>query len=219
METNKIFLIGFNKTGTTSFQSIFEKHVGSSIHHTDWWGYSNLIERKLVGETHHKTIVDKDTAINHFSKHKCFTDGYEGWYGTDLESQLLPDLKFLDENFPNSKFILNTRSLDKWLLSRLYNFHNVTVYPVTTIDINNDEAIMGILEDWVNVHEYWYNYVIDYFQDRDDFIILDIDEDWVSKLNVFLNINAVNTPISNKTSFNANKVRFKNIIDKFLKDE
>lgn len=220
-ELNKVFLIGFNKTATTSISKVFEQHIGPTIHHTDWWGYSNLTERYMKGETsnetHHKRSVDESVAINHFKDHKCFTDGYEGWYGTDLESQEFPDLKFLDKNFPNSKFILNTRSLDKWLLSRLYNFHNVTVYPVTKIDTNDYDSVATILSHWTNVREHWHKHVINYFKGRDDFKVVDIDGDWVSELNSFLDINATSVT-DNKTSFNTNKVKFKDMIDKFIKE-
>ncbi len=99
---NKVFCIGFNKTGTNTLTRIFKQlglkalHKGcgwnriayphSRCFHTKWWGDGD------------REILDQYTAFSDGENHA---------------------LEVLDSLYPNSKFILNNRNLRKWLLSRL----------------------------------------------------------------------------------------------------
>ena len=76
----KIFVIGFNKTATTTFHKLF-------------------LANKLKSE--HKTVW-------HPEKFDCFSDNGN-----------LNNFKELDRKYPGATFILNVRSLDKWLISRI----------------------------------------------------------------------------------------------------
>lgn len=77
---DKIFVIGFNKTGTSSFHSLFQNLNLKSQHDNIW----------------------------NIDEYQCFSDGYhsEGKY------------KQYYRSYPNSLFILNTRPLNNWLVSR-----------------------------------------------------------------------------------------------------
>jgi len=77
---DKIFVIGFNKTATSSIHKLFVKNKLSSQHNGDMWE------------------VDS---------YQCFSDNGN-----------LRNFKELDKKYENSIFILNTRKLDKWIISR-----------------------------------------------------------------------------------------------------
>jgi len=90
MKYNKIFVIGLNKTATTSFHVLFSKLKLVSEHSTTW-------------DLNNPNI-------------QCFSDGHR--HTRPFEKAAEYSLPALDSKFPNSLFILNTRSLNNWLLSR-----------------------------------------------------------------------------------------------------
>ena len=75
----KIFVIGFNKTATSTFQWLFQEN-GLRTQHFSKWDVPN---------------------------YTCFGDNGDK-----------NNFKKLDENYPNSLFILNVRPLRDWLISR-----------------------------------------------------------------------------------------------------
>jgi hypothetical protein len=87
--TNKIFCIGFNKTGTTSLHELFKEFGLKS-----WHGF-------------YSHIYDTQVTAPLFSRYQCFSDGE------------LHDFQLLDRTFSGSKFILTTRRFDDWLVSRI----------------------------------------------------------------------------------------------------
>jgi hypothetical protein len=131
----KIFVIGFNKTATSSFHALFNL-LGINSVHTD----------KPVME-----IIDN---------YEAFTDGYH--------------LKFTDyfNKYPDSLFILNTRPIKKWLISRYK--HAVTedwrdcwCWPVS-------ENLTNI---WINEREYHFKNVLEFFKEKSkQLVILNIEK-------------------------------------------
>ena len=92
----KVFCIGFNKCGTHSFHQFFKKYGFISKHDSTFWWYCRDV----------KQMENID----------CFTDGYERYNDTPT----FPDLDFLESNFDDCKFILQTRNLKDWLASRYF---------------------------------------------------------------------------------------------------
>ena len=90
----KVFCIGFNKTGTTSMHGLFRAMGLRSYHGV----YSDLANAGAF-----------DAPL--FTQYDCFSDG---------EAH---DFVGLDHAFPESKFILLTRSLERWLVSRMKHVH------------------------------------------------------------------------------------------------
>lgn len=88
---NKVFCIGLHKTGTTTLAHLFEEYGFRSIHATDW------------GSSEEK--------LNHFD---FFSDG-----GSHFDHINEFDYRRLFENYPNAKFILQTRDTEKWVVSKL----------------------------------------------------------------------------------------------------
>jgi hypothetical protein len=83
---NKVFCIGFNKTGTSSIHQLFLE-LGLRSYH----GYYS-----------HFPVADPI-----FHQFQCFSDGDEHPF------------ELLDRNYPGSRFIVTTRRLDDWLVSRI----------------------------------------------------------------------------------------------------
>ncbi len=100
--SSKIFCIGLNKTGTTSLHEAFKILGFRSVHFTCDKG--NI---KDIIKTNYEKGVDLLLSIDHF-------DAYSDW--NHPSTNLL--YKKLDQQYPNSKFILNIRNLEDWLLSR-----------------------------------------------------------------------------------------------------
>lgn len=83
---NKVFCIGFNKTGTSSIHQLFLE-LGLRSYH----GYYS-----------HFPVGDPL-----FKQFQCFSDGDEHPF------------ELLDRSYPGSRFIVTTRRLDDWLVSRI----------------------------------------------------------------------------------------------------
>jgi len=84
----KIFFIGFNKTGTTTYYNLL-KDKYKSVHNCKWSFISRLDNTKKVKKYFSKSDVFCDGECSNFSK--------------------------LDKLYPNSKFILNTRPIKDWI--------------------------------------------------------------------------------------------------------
>ena len=167
---NKIFQIGFNKCGTTSLHQMFINSGLKSIH----WDGGN-IAKKI-----HSNIKQNKPPLNGVDKYDCYTD----IENIDTNSFPLIDYyELLDKAYPNSLFILNTRPLDNWIKSRLN--HQSGSYANTfkkVLGVKTDEELITIWsEQWTEHH----NKAIDYFKNRDNFIIFDIETEG-DKLTEFL---------------------------------
>ena len=187
----KIFCIGQNKTGTTSLTQALEKH-----------GYKMGSQRE--GELLCRDWMDgKFQSIVEFAK---TADAFQ-----DRPFYMGDTYKYLDKNFPGSKFILSVRdSPDAWYDS-LIRFHSrmfgagkkptarqfkragycytgwiydvvTNLYGTTEEDVYNKDKLI----------DYYITYntnVIDYFKDRpDDLLLINLkDEDGYGKFCEFLN--------------------------------
>jgi len=156
----KYFVIGFNKTATTTFHNLFKKNGLKSQHSTKW----------------------------NVSNYDSFSDNGN-----------LNNYKNLDKKYKNSIFILNTRFLDKWLISRFKH----------GIRKNQKWANLSIsnCEKWINDRELYYLEILDYFIYRPNkLIIINIDrEGWIEYI-----CNELNFKIININSKNVNKTDIKN---------
>jgi hypothetical protein len=135
MKWEKIFVIGFNKTATSTFHKIFCDIGLRSQHSPKKW--------------------DTDT-------YDCFSDNGN-----------LQDAEFLKEKYPKSLFILNTRSLEKWLLSRskhcapdeFGNFKSWGWPPSASLFV-----------EWILDRHYHFNKILTLFKDCPDrLVIISID--------------------------------------------
>jgi hypothetical protein len=113
----KVFVIGFNKTGTSSFYKLFCLNRLASQHSTSW----NL------------------------DKYQCFSDG--GSYH---------NFEKLYARYPDSLFILNTRSLEDWLISRF--LHGCRFSAKWANPVGKD-----LIEQWVTHRRKYQRRVLEWF--------------------------------------------------------
>ena len=138
----KIFVIGFNKTGTTSIHNLFLNEKIKSAH----------------------TVKP---VTNILDKYEAFTDGvhynFQEYYN----------------KYPESLFILNTRPLKKWLISR---YKHACVKPSTQFvnmanswlkyNKKNMEQVKiwppnnEITYSWLEEHEYHFKNVLRFFENK-----------------------------------------------------
>ena len=168
---SKIFVIGFNKTGTTSIHKLFKRFQINSIH----------------------TIIPVMKIIN---KYDAFTDGNHF------------DFKKYYNRYPDSLFILNTRPIYSWILSRYkhakkHKFNNCWCWPPSDLKTSI----------WVHERETQYKNVLEFFSDKlDKLLILNIEKDgWERVLMKF--VKNINTNITLKLN-----TRDNHTVGCFMKD-
>lgn len=133
----KIFLIGFNKTGTTSFD--------------------NLFKILNINSTHECSDIPILDMIN---KYDAFTDGEH--------------LNFVEyyKKYPDSLFILNTRPMKNWLISRYkhaqhHHFSECWCWPVSEEKTN----------EWITVRETHHKNVLNFFKNKlNQLLIINIEK-------------------------------------------
>ncbi|WP_025007224.1 sulfotransferase family protein [Marinilabilia salmonicolor] len=184
---NKIFCIGLNKTGTTSLHDAFLKLGIQSVHCNE----KNGRHIKPIIKDNYESGNKLLQGIEHY-------DAYSDWNIPSTNHLFIE----LDKQYPNSKFILNTRDMNSWIKSREKHVKRIKnldklqeKYPDNpwyNIDKNAWE------EEFRNHHKK----VLDYFANRkDDLIVFDVTngDSW-EKLCNFLNKDIPNKPfpVSNK---------------------
>jgi len=181
----KIFCVGFNKSGTTTLHRIFADQLSiRSAHNPRWTDWS--IAKK-------KALLDQ---------HETYSDGGA------------PSIRNLDELYPQALFILNTRPLKRWTLSRhkaverskaAVQWGLTKYFPLGWIAglINRwllDNSDTAMLQ-WIRIRNSYHRHVIEYFKDRPDkLLILNIeDEEFIIGLGRFLGVDTAMSPrVANK---------------------
>jgi hypothetical protein len=187
---NKVFCIGFHKTGTTSLEKALE-----------------LLGYRVTGPngTKDPDIAEKvyDMADELVAKYDAFQDN--PWPVLYRE---------MDEKYPGSKFILTMRSPESWISSQVRDF-GLRETPMRRWIYGDDAGCPEGNEDiYVARYERHNREVLEYFKDRpDDLLILDLPKgDGWPELCTFLD-----EPIPEKPFPHANKAsvsrKIKNWID------
>ena len=199
--TNKIFFIGMNRTGTLSYYNFLIKNNIKSIHHR-----KDKKNKKDYGYWY-------ETSLDYFKDHIGYVTSFEHY----LDNEIYLNLNFLDINFPRSKFILNTRNLDEWLLSRL-NHNKPSYYKSSKKSLDETDLLR-----WCKYRNNWYNIIFNYFKNKELLIINISDINKTEKLKDFLNIKGNitiehyhNTAIEN-SKYSSINPKNKNLLNKFLK--
>lgn len=169
----KIFQIGFNKCGTTTLCDFFNANGIPSLH----WDHGKMAISIYMNYVLHQPLI---------------SDRYSGVVGFfDMNFIQTPEpieigyslFKELDKQYPGSKFILNIRRKDDWLLSRT---NHMTKFRLTLLQHN--AAQYGVstpkaLEIWSQMWDEHHAAVIEYFKDRpQDLLIFDLDKDSPQKI-------------------------------------
>jgi hypothetical protein len=191
---NKIFQIGFNRCGTMSLADFFSGNCldqNRVVH----WDYGRL------AHTMYKNLVNNKNLLDGGYEHKIYFSDMECFF-KDKKTKikewgyLYKQYKLLDEQYPQSKFILNTRDVDNWVNSRM----NWLIWHEDKWQSYGD-AMMDVFgykskEDMINFWRLdWYTHHIDvlnYFKTRPlDLLVYNIETDHSDKIINFFSSNLI----------------------------
>lgn len=193
----KYFVIGFNKTATCSFHKLFEKNYLKSQHYNCWdlnifECFSDTGNLPFINLDISNNIIIHGGGIKELSKISHFCDKYYELKINDTNhpkytkytKKNILNLIYLEKKYDESIFILNTRPLRQWLISRFehgvkYNKPN-DFYPYT--------KELGI--QWISDRNNYYNDIFNYFKDKSNkLIIVDIClPNWINFISNEINI-------------------------------
>jgi hypothetical protein len=180
---NKIFIIGSNKTGTTSLTEALKILKFNVCPEYCYSPNSQILKNFQLGNYEKLFYL-----VNNYD---VFED--RPWNHTDF-------YKLLDSKYPNSKFILTIRDTDKWVNSvkrwgnrvglvnpDFYTIISQTCYGVD--DYLSDEQIFKTKYEERNSE------IINYFKGKDNLLIIDVEKDngWELLCN-FLSVSTPNKP-------------------------
>lgn len=142
-------------------------------------------------------LSSQHTSVWQTDKYQCFSDNGD-----------LNDFENLDKNYKNAIFILNVRTLDKWIISRFK--HGLANKKKWAYPYTKEKC-----EGWAKKREEFHLSVLEYFEDRPEkLIIIDIENDnWEEYLCSQLNFEIRNRTINNKRSINLKNQDHVNIIN------
>ena len=181
----KIFQIGFNRCGTRSMHDFFKNQCMDGLKCLHWEGgklaldmYGNMLGNRKILEG---TYEDFD----YYGDMQAFIR---------VEEKILLFLahleyKILDEQYPGSKFILNTRSVDGWIGSRMRHYGE-DILRIVYGDSDPEEIWR---KQWHLHHEG----IVEYFGNRSDLLVFNIEKDEGQKIAHFLpglNFNSLRFP-------------------------
>ena len=210
-----VFLLGFHKVGTRSTYNLFRGSGINSVHNNR---FNDRPNGTLLGRVMSRNYRANRSILEGVSPpYRFFSD-----FGTvptvyDKSVPVVPWYRLAVDQYPGSKFILQIRSVNKWLHSRFTHWHhtggfipdrmrqknksvlwNGTMYHLA--DYNQETANILILKSW---KEEWYQYmcgVLYFFRSErpelsTDLLIFDIEQDDAQKIADFtagfgMNLNA-----------------------------
>jgi hypothetical protein len=193
---NRIFQIGFNKCGTSSLYRLFSEYTEPNIRSVHW-DYGRLALSMYNNLKKGRPMLFDYQGFQFFSDMEAFVHDEKSW----KYYYLFKNFDIIDTQYPNSKFILNTRPISRWITSRLNHINGYRIYENQIQAIENGgqtymascmdfyqtkdpSKILSIwTEEWQNHHER----VREYFKDRPkDLLVFDIELDNVEKIKEFL---------------------------------
>ena len=216
---NKIFQIGFNKCGTLSLHKLFAQFTEPKMQSVHW----DLAKLALIM---HDNLIQNKNLLGEYDTYKVFTDMETCIYNDIADSYdyyfMFKYFDLLDKQYPGSKFILNTRSVDNWISSRLnhtngYKIINRKVvelippelYYMTHLNMYKIQSIPALVNIWRAEWNDHHNKVKQYFKNRPkDLLIFDIENDSFEKIVEFFKYENIrfttnSLPLVNKTQVTA----------------
>lgn len=193
----KVFQIGFSKCGTSTLADFFMRNGVPTVHHD--FGH-------LAASIFRNAQAGVPLLAPQYAQYAVFTD-MERMYEDPPLSVGMSLFKELDQQYPGSKFILNTRNKQAWLHSRAKHHVGSQAGP-TLLEINAKILNLSaeeVLAQWSREWDEHHQAVLEYFKDRpDDLLVFDIEQDTPEKLTTFLQDYFVLNPrtykLNNKTT-------------------
>jgi len=188
-----VFVIGFNKTGTSSIHALFLRSNWPSLH----WG-NNILARVML----ENVISGKKVFEGYDSRFLVFSDLVYRNENFLFEGNSL--LFQMQRDYPYAKFIYNTRPIEDWIKSRTNHRHRIeglTLLELQKKLLNTDST--------EKVQACWRELRLDFekkldYLDQDRLLRIDIrSTDFVDRVSEFteLKLNPEVWGIYNKTQY------------------
>jgi len=173
----KVFFIGFNKTATTAFHKLFLDSGYKSYHH-------KKNKKKYLAKIIHENYLNNDPILKTIDDADCYSDLVYSTHDEYIEANSF--YKEIFREYPNSYYVLQTRNIDNWICSRLKHIGTESfAYRVCNVlDITERELI----DYWKNLYSSRVSEIINFYKNKSNFIIFDIDNDEITKLTQFLSV-------------------------------
>jgi hypothetical protein len=172
----KIFFIGFNKCGTRSLSECLRRAGVNSVH------------GGLDGDGYHDEILRN---VSHGWPTLKGFDGHDAYLDIDAVRKCFREL---DRDYPGSKFVLNTRDMERWVRSRLNHDAGAYIHFLNRkydVELTWSEWAERWRRDFI-VHE---KLATDHFANRPhDFLRFDVEKDRPRDLAAFLGLDAAALP-------------------------
>jgi hypothetical protein len=170
----RIFQIGFNKCGTRTIYKFFSNNGIPSVHYDGGRIAGSMFRhfhrnKPLIDIRYRKTVYFGDME-------RVVGEGKPLYVGPEL-------FTYLDREYPNSKFILNTRDQGQWILSRIaHDDGDYLRLCANGLGLSEDQTVRHWRSQWNQFHKD----VLSYFRNRPrDLLIFNIDTDGPDKLTRF----------------------------------
>jgi len=173
-----IFLIGFNKCGTTSFHDFFKANGLTSVH----WRANTLAMR--IHDNLQNGVLPLLSGLERWTAYSdmvCIPGSPWGQSNSDAYPliEACRYFKELDHSYPDSLFILNTRNREAWIESRLRHDQGQFAAAYLRALLPNGIHTKGsMVAYWQQLWQEHYNDVTDYFQAEKQarFLRFDLDQ-------------------------------------------
>ena len=175
-----IFVIGFNKTGTTSIHRLFKGNGFNSVH----WDRNRLAKTMLKNCLNGKAVLH-----GYDKKYTVFCDMFYRNKKFFFEGNSL--FRELSVDYPDALFLYNTRDIDSWVKSRLNHHRKEQGIPFLDVfkQMLNTEDHDEIVQYWKKTRTRFEADIREFFKDKNNFLELDINDPiFVSKLSKFVGV-------------------------------
>jgi len=139
MSSVKVFQVGFNKCATRTLAQFFEENGYPAVHYLGGRLARDIRDSKLAGTQ----------PLTAWKRKVLFSDmEFVMW---DELIEAYRDYAYLDQWYPDAYFILNTRRMESWLLSRLRHEGGdyLMRYMAAYGDDNPAHALLQWQKDWL----------------------------------------------------------------------
>lgn len=173
---SKIFIIGFNKCGTTSLHGFLKSGGLRAVHWRTPGQKLHIAEVMFTNLSLHRPIL---LGLEHFA---AFSDMMYLSKSIHLEANTL--FREMHHAYPDARFILNTRDKSNWIASRLRHLKGSFLQDcMTCYGLDKDDVVAIWSKQWERHHRD----VRDYFKGYPKlFLEFDIENDAPSRLCSFL---------------------------------
>lgn len=162
----RIFQIGFNKCATRTLYRFFVKNGINSEHY----------DRGQIAGSMFRHFKNKRPLLDIRYRDTVYFGDMESIHRVGPPLYVGPSLfKHLDREYPNSKFILNTRNREDWIHSRIaHDGGEYLKICSVNLGMTEPETVRHWKQEWDSFHQE----VIDYFKDRPrDLLVFNISKD------------------------------------------